>query len=172
MSKRFLLLVMATLLSIFVVVGCGSDGKDGADVDSSTVSELQLLIEDLQSQLDILNESGSASEETIAELEIRIAELIAQLKEMTGTSSTASLRKDIVVSMMILLFSLTVRTLKLQCHLKMNRVMPSKATITLIPYIFSILIPMVTFREQGYNPQIPQQHFPMLFHSLRKVFIK
>ncbi|MGE4498070.1 MAG: OmcA/MtrC family decaheme c-type cytochrome [Deferribacterales bacterium] len=72
---------MVTLLSMFVVVGCGSDGSDGKDVDPGTVTALEQQIADLQALLDNLTAADNASQETITALEQQIADLQQQLAE-------------------------------------------------------------------------------------------
>jgi len=54
MSKRILFLLLTVMTCTLFVVGCGgSDGKDGADVSSDTVTSLQ-------NQIDLLNEAIGA----------------------------------------------------------------------------------------------------------------
>ncbi|WP_265822218.1 multiheme c-type cytochrome [Geovibrio ferrireducens] len=101
MSKRLLLLVMATLLCMFVAVGCGSDGSDGKagqDVDPGTVTALQQQIDALLAQIEALEESGSASTEEIQALLAQIAELEAQRDAEIGVGATIALRKEVIES--------------------------------------------------------------------------
>ncbi|HAL87098.1 MAG TPA: hypothetical protein DCM31_09720 [Deferribacteraceae bacterium] len=55
MSKRLLLLVMVTLLSMFVAVGCGSDGSDGKDGANPDVGG---IVDDV---IDTIDDDTSAS---------------------------------------------------------------------------------------------------------------
>ncbi|QAR32526.1 OmcA/MtrC family decaheme c-type cytochrome [Geovibrio thiophilus] len=98
MSKRLLLLVMATLLCMFVAVGCGSDGSDGKDVDPGTVNNLQATIDSLQAQLDNMTASDNASQETIEALEAQIADLLQQLNDTTVVEGELTVENIAVAS--------------------------------------------------------------------------
>ncbi len=72
---------MATLLCMFVAVGCGSDGSDGKDVEPGTVTALEQQIANLEALITQLQADGSVSAAEIQALLEDLAELRAQLAE-------------------------------------------------------------------------------------------
>lgn len=79
--KRFIILFMVVILSIFVLIGCGSDQ------DAETIAELQATISDLQNQVgeySALKTELDSANNSIAELQSQMDALTAEKDEMSA----------------------------------------------------------------------------------------
>lgn len=79
--KRFIILFMVVILSIFVLIGCGSDQ------DAETIAELQATISDLQNQVgeySALKTELDSANNSIAELQSQMDALTSEKDEMSA----------------------------------------------------------------------------------------